>query len=78
MMGHCKKKATMIKLWRVWYSMHPKTCSQNAEIELSNVQTHIYDTSFLKTSKTWDGTKQFQDDEMLYWIKITAGRRVTI
>ena len=52
------------ELRRVWNSMHLKTCSQNAEIKLAEIklskeQTHIFDASFLKTSKTGDGTKQF-------------------
>ena len=36
-----------------------KTCSQNTEIEVSKVQTHNFDVSFPKISKTGDGTKQF-------------------
>ena len=39
--------------------MRLKTCSQNAEIKLSKLQTHNFDASSLKTSKTGDGTKQF-------------------
>ena len=39
--------------------MRLKSCSENAEIKLSKVQTHNFDASFLKTNKTGDGTKQF-------------------
>ena len=38
-------------------SMHLKSCCQNAEIKLSKVQTNNFDASFLKLSKTGDGTK---------------------
>ena len=31
--------------------MRHKTCSQNPEVNLSKVQTHNFDTSFLKTAK---------------------------
>ena len=39
--------------------MRRKTCSQNAEIKLSKVQTDNFEASFFKTGKTGDGTKQF-------------------
>ena len=39
--------------------MRLKTGRQNAEIKPSKVQTHNFDTSFLKTSKTGDETEQF-------------------
>ena len=39
--------------------MRLKTRSQNAEIKPGKVQTHNFDASFLKTSNTRDGTRQF-------------------
>ena len=39
--------------------MRLKTCSKNAEIKLSKVQTHNFDAPFRRTSRTGDGTKQF-------------------
>ena len=35
--------------------MRLKTCRQSAEIELSKVQIHNFEASYLKTSKTGDG-----------------------
>ena len=39
--------------------MRLKTYSQHAEIKQSNVLTQNFDASFLKTTKTGDGIKQF-------------------
>ena len=39
--------------------MRLATCGQNAEIKLSIELTYNFVVSFLKTSKTGDGTKQF-------------------
>ena len=39
------------KSWRVWDSMHFKTCRQNAEIKLSKVLTHNFDALFSKPAK---------------------------
>ena len=46
--------------------MRLKTCSENAEIKPSKVQTHNFDASFLKNSKNGDGTNQFKGDDYLY------------
>ena len=44
--------------------MRLKTCSQNAEMNQNKVQSHSFDTSFLKTYKTGDGTKH----EKICWL----------
>ena len=60
MMVHTRKKSvTKQNYEEFWDSMSLKTWSQNAEIKPSKVQTHNFDASFLKTSKTGYGTKQF-------------------
>ena len=38
--------------------------SQITEIKPSKVQTHNFDVSFRKTSKTGDGTKQFKGNAL--------------
>ena len=45
-----------------------KTCSQNADIKVSKEQTHKFDASVSKSSKTGDGTNQFKG-EGLFRIK---------
>ena len=64
MMEHYKKKIYHhTKLYCVLDSVHIKTCSQNAEIKLSKVQTHNFTVSFLKTCRTGDKTKQVWGDK---------------
>ena len=61
MMVHYRKESIPTQNYEVCDYMRLKTYSQieNAVIKRSKVQTHNFDTSFLKTSKTGDGTKQF-------------------
>ena len=39
--------------------MRLETYSENAEIKIRKVQTHNFEVSSLKTSKTGDGSKEF-------------------
>ena len=60
MRGHYRKKSVTTQNYEEFGILCAlKTCSQNAEIEVSKVQTHNFDVSFPKISKTGDGTKQF-------------------
>ena len=60
MRGHYRKKSVTTQNYEEFRILCAlKTCSQNTEIEVSKVQTHNFDVSFPKISKTGDGTKQF-------------------
>ena len=61
-MGHYRKKSITTKNYEesgIPISTRLKMCSQKTVIKGSKAQTHNFDASFLKTSKTGDGTKRF-------------------
>ena len=54
-MGHYRKKSITTQNYEEFGIL----CAIKFAVKMQRVQTHNFDTSFLKTSKTGAGTKQF-------------------